>query len=263
MDTANRTTIAVSTSPKEQQPIRHDMATTAARSLSVILHAAAATCRAITTSHLRPAGRFLQRASASACPATSAELPTASEHAAATEHSELPAKRHAKSVLANTDGSAADRYASAANAATDATTAAATAAANGSSTDWHAPIPAAAAATTSITTTAVRTATTTIPTQRAPIRQILHSRPLQLPSTRSPATAPVSPRRQRSRRATAAAAANASSPAQRHDASERQHEPFPAAAAGAATEHAHQRHQACEPREQRLPGFRWQWKTQP
>jgi hypothetical protein len=262
MDTANRTTIAVSTSPKEQQPIRHDMATTAARSLSVILHAAAATCRAITTSHLRPAGRFLQRASASACPATSAELPTASEHAAATEHSELPAKRHAKSVLANTDGSAADRYASAANAATDATATTATAAADGPSTDRHAPIP-AAAATTATTTAAVRTATTTIPTQRAPIRQILHSRPLQLPSTRSPATAPVSPRRQRSRRATAAAA-NASSPAQRHDASERQHEPFPAAAAaGAATEHAHQRHQACEPREQRLPGFRWQWKTQP
>jgi hypothetical protein len=245
MDAANCTTITVSTSPEKQQSIRHDMAATAASSLSAFLYAAAAaTGGAVPTGYLRSAGRLLQCASASACSATGTKLPAASEHAAAAEHPKFPTKRHTKSILANTDGCAADWTASTANAATDATTdaatAAAAAAANGSSTDWHAPVPAAAAAAT--TTTAVRTSTTTtIPTQRAPIRQILHPCPIQLPSTRSPATAPISPRRQRSRRA---AAANASSPAKRHDASERQHEPFPAAAAAtdAAVEHAHQRY---------------------
>ena len=134
------------------------MATAAASSLSAVLHAAATS--PVPASHVRSAGRFLQCTSASACSATTAELPAASEHAAAAEHSELPTERHTKPVLANTDGCAADRYASATDAATNATTT--TAAADGPSTDWHASIPTAA---TASTTTAVRTsATATIPT---------------------------------------------------------------------------------------------------
>ena len=197
------------------------MATAAASSLSAVLHAAATS--PVPASHVRSAGRFLQCTPASACSATSAELPATGEHAAAAEHSELPTKCHTKPILADTDGRASDWYASAAGAATDA--AATTATADGSSADWHAPIP-AAATTTTTATTAVRAAatatTTTIPAQRAPIGEIIHPRPIQLPSTCSPATAPVSSRRQRP----PATAANASSAAQRHDAFEWQHEPF-------------------------------------
>ena len=196
------------------------MATAAASSLSAVLHAAATS--PVPASHVRSAGRFLQCTPASACSATSAELPATGEHAAAAEHSEFPTKCHTKPVLADTDGRSADRYASAAGAAADAAT---TATADGSTADWHAPIP-AAATTTTIPTAAVRAAatatTTTIPAQRAPIGEIIHPRPIQLPSTCSPATAPVSSRRQRP----PATAANASSAAQRHDAFEWQHEPF-------------------------------------
>lgn len=156
------------------------MATTAASAFSAILHAAA-TSHASSPSHLRPAGRFVRCISASACSAT--RLPAASEHAAAAELSELPTKCHTKSFLANADGCTADWHASAANAATNA--AAATATANGPSADRHASISATTAA-------AVRAATTTIPTKRAPIRQILDPRFIQLPSTRSSATATVS-----------------------------------------------------------------------
>lgn len=159
------------------------MATTAASSLPAILYAAAAD-RAVPAGHLRPAGRFLQCTSASASSATtatSAELPATIEHVTA-KHSELPTKRHTEPILADTDGPAADRYASATNATT------ATATTDGSSTDRYATTTAAAAAIPTIRTT---TATATISIQPASIRQILHPRSIQLPSACTPATASV------------------------------------------------------------------------